>query len=149
MADVTKFAVKRINLPLLFEQLQATGLGQPGLLMAGFKNIQRQRYDPLAVRTEVGRSGDVPDFADPGELRFRFPAPLSSGEDTDLDNLLAAHDATQNSTGQQQKQDDDDAIPALVNNYQNWGTLTAAQKDNNHRQLTRLVARLLDSTQQL
>ena len=149
MADVTKFAVKRINLPLLFEQLQATGLGQPGLLMAGFKAIQQQRYDPLAARAEIGRSGNVSDFAEPGEMRFRFPAPLTSGEDTDLDNLLAAHDATQNSTGQSQKQEDDDAIAPLVSNYQNWGTLTAAQKDNNHRQLTRLVARLLDSTQQL
>ena len=72
-----------------------------------------------------------------------------SGEDADLDAVLTLHDATQNSTGQDQKQEDQDAIAPLVSNYQNWGTLTVAQKDNNHRQLTRLVARLLDSTQQL
>ena len=149
MADVTKFAVKRINLPLLFEQLQAVGLGQPGLLMAGFQAIRSQRYDPFAVRTAIGRSGDVIDFADPGELRFRFRNPLTAGEDTALDNLLAAHDATQNSTGQDQKQEDEDSIPTLVNNYNNWGTLTDVQKDANARQLTRLVARLLDSTQNL
>ncbi len=149
MADVTKFAIKRINLPLLLDELQAVGLGSPGLLMAGFQSIQRQRYDPLAVRTEIGRSGDTVDFADPGELRFQFRDPLSIAQDADLDAALLAHDATQNSTGQQQKQDDQDAVPALVSNYQNWGTLTDAQKDNNHKQLTRLVARLLDSTQTL
>ena len=149
MADVTKFAVKRINLPLLFDQLQAIGLGAPGLLMAGFQAIQRQRYDPFAVRTPIGQADGVIDFADPGELRFRFRDPLTGGEDTALDNLLAAHDATQNSEGQQQKQDDQDAVTPLVNNYNNWGTLTDVQKDANHRQLTRLVARILDSTQNL
>lgn len=149
MADVTKFAVKNINLPLLFDQLQAAGLTQQGLLMAGFEHAQNQRYRPFAVRTEIGRSGDVVDFADPGELRFRFANPLTGAEDTALDAVLAAHDATQTSSDQDNKQSDADAVDPLVANYRDWATLSAAEKDNNARQVTRLVARLLDSTQNL
>lgn len=149
MADVTKFAVKNLNLPLLFVELQAVGLAQSGLLVAGFEHTQNQRYRPFAVRTVIGRSGDIVDSADPGELRFRFPNPLSTAEDTALDGVLAAHDATQKSSDQDNKQADADAVAPLVSNYRDWATLTAAQKDNNARQLTRLVARLLDSTQDL
>ena len=147
--EVVKIANKNLNLPLLFDQLQAAGLTQQGLLVAGFEHVGNQRYRPLTVRTVIGRSGDVEDFADPGELRFRFADVLSSAEDTALDGVLAAHDATQNSSDQDNKQDDADAVAPLVANYRDWGTLTAAQKDNNARQLTRLVARLLDSTQDL
>ena len=149
MADVTKFAVKNINLPLLFDQLQAAGLTQQGLLMAGFEHVGNQRYRPLATRTVIGRSGDVEDFADPGELRFRFPDVLTTAENTALNSVLDAHDATQTSGAQDNTQSDADAVAPRVSNYRDWATLTAAQKDNNARQVTRLVARLLDSTQDL
>ena len=146
---VVKIANKNLNLPLLLDELRAAGLTQEGLLVAGFQHEGNQRYRPFTVRMVIGKSGDVEDFADPGELRFRFADPLSVAEDAALDAVLAAHDATQSSTDQQNKQSDQDAIAPLVSNYRNWATLTAAQKDNNARQVTRLVARLLDSTQDL
>ena len=149
MVVVVKIANKNLNLPLLFDELQAAGLAQQGLLVAGFEHVGNQRYRPFVVRTVIGKSGDVEDFADPGELRFRFADPLSTAEDTALDGVLTAHDATQTSGDQDNKQADADAIAPLVANYRNWATLTAAQKDNNARQVTRLVARLLDSTQDL
>lgn len=147
--QVLKIANKNLNLSLLFDQLRAAGLTQQGLLVAGFEHVGNQRYRPFAVRTVIGRSGDVEDFADPGELRFRFADPLSGAEDAALDGVLAAHDATQTSSDQDNKRADQDAIDPLVANYRDWATLSAAQKDNNARQVTRLVARLLDSTQDL
>ncbi|MCK5652550.1 MAG: hypothetical protein KAJ42_14275 [Gemmatimonadetes bacterium] len=147
--QVVKIADKNLNLSLLLDQIRAAGLTQEGLLVAGFEHVGSQRYRPFTVRTVIGKSGDVEDFADPGELRFRFPDPLTGAEDTALDGVLTAHDATQSSSDQQNKQADQDAIAPLVANYRDWATLTDAQKDNNARQVTRLVARLLDSTQDL
>ena len=152
MADVTKIAVKNLNLPLLMEELAAAGLGQPGLLLAGFVRFNAQHYQPLGSRSVIGSrtapdGSTIEDEADPGELRFRFPADLTGPQDTALVAVLAAHVAAERSTGQTNEKADQDAIAPLVNNFQNWGALSAAEKDNNHRQLTRLVARLLDSSQ--
>jgi hypothetical protein len=147
--EVVKVAEKNLNLALLSNELKAAGVRPNGLLVAGFEHVGKQRYRPFATRTEIGRSGDVADFADPGELRFRFPDVLTGAEDTALDGVLAAHDATQLSGDQENKQEDADAVVPLVSNYRGWATLSAAEKDNNARQLTRLVARLLDSTQDL
>ena len=152
MADVTKIAVKNLNLPLLMEELATAGLGQPGLLLAGFVRSNAQHYRPLGSRSVIGSrtaadGSTIEDEADPGELRFRFPVDLTGPQDTALVAVLAAHVATDRSTGQTNTKADQDAIAPLISNFQNWGTLSAAQKDANNRQVTRLVARLLDSSQ--
>ena len=149
MAEVIKIAVKNLNLPLLFEEIVAVGLTQRGLLVAGFTNTSRDQYTPLATRTEIARSGGVPDFADPGELRFQFGRALTGAEDTALVGVLTAHDATVRTSDQDNKQADEDSVDPFVANYRNWATLTATEKDDNARELTRAVARLLDSTQNL
>ena len=149
MADVTKFAVKNLNLPLLLEQIVTAGLTQRGLLLAGFLNTASDQYTPLAARTEIGRSGNVSDFADPGELRFTFGRALTPAEDTALDGVLTAHVSTVRTTDQQNKQTDRDSVDPFVANHRNWNTLTDVEKDDNAREVTRAVARLLDSSQDL
>ncbi|KKM85933.1 hypothetical protein LCGC14_1283980 [marine sediment metagenome] len=150
MHTLVKIVNKDLNLQLLLEEIDAAGLNRSGILLAGFvsRDDRTQLYTPNATRKVIGsrtvKDGVAETFADPGELVFSFDQALTPTEDTTLDAVLAAHDATKRTTLQLARTADDDAVPILVNNFQNWSTLTPLQKDNNHRQLTRLIARILD-----
>ncbi len=156
MATLVKFMNKDMNFERLREEIIAAGLPSGfGALLAGFTRINGRLYEPflttqvISTASDPGGGPDITDSADPGELRFRFDPDLTGPQETTLDGVLTAHDATNLSTGQQNNDSDIAAIAPLVSNYQNWGSLNAAQKDNNHRQLTRLVARLLGGQQDL
>ena len=156
MATLIKFMNKDMNFERLREEIIAAGLPDGfGALLAGFNQVNRRLHEPFASRQVISRSSDpgggpdITDSADPGELRFRHDPDLTGPQETTLDGVLTAHDATNLSTGQTNSDTDIAAIAPLVSNYQNWGSLTPAEKDNNHRQLTRLIARLLDGAQDL
>lgn len=147
---------KDMNFERLREEMSVAGLPTDfGALLAGFTNINNRLYEPFAstqvisTATDPAGGPDITDSAEPGELRFDYVPDLTGPQQATLDGVLAAHDATNLSTGQQNDDTDIVAIPALVSNFQNWGSLNAAAKDNNHRQLTRLVARLLDSSRDI
>jgi hypothetical protein len=148
MVVVIKFADKNINPDRLHDELIAASIEPEGMLWAGFDRINNRLMEPFAETRVIATATGQPDTtADPGELHFRYPVALTAPQDAALDQLLLDHDHLQLSTAQQNKDLDEQAIPALISNFQNWGSLTPAQKDNNHRQLTRLVGRLLDSSQ--
>ena len=145
-----KFAIKNINLELLREELVAVSVPVQGLLMAGFHRLNARVYEPNAATQVIARASGRPDVtAEPGELKFKNDPALTLDEEVALDAVLSAHDATNLSAGQRNDDTDSAAIPALVNAFRNWDTRTPAQKDNILRQLTRLVARLLDSSQNM
>lgn len=156
MATLVKFMNKDLNFERLREEMSVAILPVSfGSLIAGFTQVNKRLYEPflstqvISSSTDPGGGLDITDSADPGELRFNFDPDLTAAQETTLDGVLTAHDATNLSTNQQNKDTDIAAIAPLVSNYQNWGSLTPAQKDNNQRQLTRLVARILDSAQDL
>lgn len=153
MAELVKFVVKDLNMSLLREELEAIGISEFGLLMAGFNSRPEERYEPFASRQVIARrdtpTGVVEESADPGELRFRFDPVLSAAEETALDSVLVVHDATGFSSAQINRKADRDAVAPLVANFKNWGALNSPAKDNNHKQLTRLVARLLDRSEDI
>ncbi len=156
MTTLIKTMNKDMNFERFHEEMSVAGLPTDfGALLAGFNRISQRLYEPFLSTQIISRSTDpaggpdITDSADPGELRFNFDPDLTAPQETTLDGVLTAHDATNLSTNQQNRDSDIAAIAPLVNNYQNWGTLSNPEKDNNHRQLTRLVARLLDSAQDL
>ncbi len=138
MTDYVKIVNKNFNQELLQEELIIASLAGGGGYWAGFDKISQRIYAPSTVHGHTL-----------GELRFTFDPGLTVAQEETLDAILAAHDSTQLTAAQTNKDSDLSAIAPLKSNYQNWGTLDSAQKDNNHRQLTRLVARLLDSSQDL
>ena len=140
---IVKIMNKDLNLSLLNEQLRAVGLGEHGLLLAGFKRVRKQEYEPFAGRSVIATSTTGPDDkADPGELRFKYDPALTSVEEATLDAILAEHVATDRSREQTNAQKDIDDAQVLADNYRSWDTLTSVQKDASNKVLTRLVARL-------
>lgn len=150
MATVIKVANKNINLDRLAEELEAAGIPMEGLLLAGFHRVGLNTYEPNAARQVIARrsspDGNIEDEADPGELRFRFPADLSADQVTTLDPVLAAHDPAVLSVGQRNIKADEDAVPLLATAYQDWDSLTPPQKDDALRLVVRSVARALDGS---
>ena len=143
---IIKFVIKDINPDRLRDELTTAGILPEGLLFAGFHRITNRLMEPFTETEVIATATGKPDVtADPGEFHFRYP----SDPGAILDTVLVAHDATLLSKSQQNSDNDATAIPILVNRYQNWNTLTKEQKDNTLRQITRLVARLLDSAQDL
>ena len=149
MAPLVVFADKNINPGRLHDELEQSTIGLPnGIKWAGFTSPNARVYEPFTETRVIATSTGQPDVtADPGELHFRYDPELTGVQEDVLEQLLLDHDHTQLSRQQQNEDSDAAAIAPLINNYQNWGSLNAAAKDNNHRQLTRLVARLLDKSQ--
>ena len=146
MADIVKFYAKDFNPDRLHDELIVAGIEPTGMRWSGFDHINTRLMEPFTETRVISTSTGQPDVtADPGELLFRYPSDPGSS----LDTVLTAHLATNLSKDQQNEDSDISAIAPLVNNFQNWGSLSNAQKDNNQRQLTRLVARLLDSKQDI
>ena len=138
MAALIKIVVKDFNQELLGEEMGAASLLGGGLLWAGFEKINRRVYSPSAVHGNT-----------PGELRFNYDPELTEAQQTTLDGILAAHDATQLSAGQTNKDQDEVDRQNFVTTFQDWNSLTNAQQLNRTRQLFRGVARLVDSSTDL
>jgi hypothetical protein len=149
MVDVQKFALKNLNFELLTQELNASIVREFSVRISGFNSLNNFIYAPFAQAQVIARRsvGDttVEETAEPGQLDFRFEDALTSAEDLALDLVLETHDAMQFSTGQTNNKADRDAIPRMVQTYQDWTTLDAAQKDNRTRELFRLMARMIDS----
>ena len=152
MSTYTRTLVKDFNGELLHEQVLGI-VPEARILWAGF-NIRDRRfslYGPNAG-TKVIASHSQPDgttvdtTAEPGEMKWTFPHDLTPDQEVSFDAILTAHDATGRSAGQQQEQRERDAGLAFKNNFDNWDSLTSTQKDNNAKQLTRFMARVLDGT---
>ena len=155
MATLVKIMNKDLNLPLFREEMVAAGVPVEGATIAGFDYVGVGQYEPftetrvISTHSDPAGGPDIEETAEPGELRFRFATVPTAPQEAIIDGVIAAHDATGQSTDQVQKQSDTAAIPILVDRWQNWDTLTNPQKDEVLKHLTRLVARLLDGTQQL
>lgn len=152
MSTYYRTLVKDFNGELLHEQVLGI-LPEARILWAGFRlnDHQFSLYGPNAG-TKVISSQSQPDgstveiTAEPGEMKWRFPHDLTPDQEASFDSILNAHDSTQKSIGQQRKQNEIDAAVAFKRNFDNWGSLSSAQRDNNLRQLTRFMARLLDDS---
>ena len=146
MLTIVKFVVKDLNPERLREELETAGILPEGALFAGFDRISDRLMEPFSETRVIGRTTGQPDrTADPGEIHLHYVGDPGSA----LDVVFSAHNATVLSTAQTNHDADAAAIPILVNRYQNWGALSDSQKDNVLKQLTRLVARLLDTAQDL
>ena len=132
--DLIKIVVKDFNQDLLSQQMGTAGLLGGSLLWAGFDRINRRIYAPSALHGNT-----------PGELVFRYDPHLTEAQQDALDVILAAHDATQLSSNQQNKAQDEIDRQRFVQTFQDWDTLTATQQLNRTQELFRVVARLVDS----
>ena len=54
MAVLIKFAVKDLNLPLLFQELEVAGFSGGGLLVAGFTRLSDSHYTPFTATVVPG-----------------------------------------------------------------------------------------------
>ena len=148
MVVVVKFSDRNMNPGRLRDELEFAGILPTGVKWAGFDSRSNRLAEPFTETRVIATSTGAPDTtADPGELHLRYVDPLTALEDDALDQILLDHDHLQLSRAQQNDDADTNAVPALINAYQNWGSLNAAAKDNVLRQLTRLVARLQDGSQ--
>jgi len=144
MATFVKFANIDINPDRLHDELLLAGIEPEGILFAGFHSISKQLMEPFTETEVIATHTGLPDTtADPGELHFRYP----SDPGTPLDTLLSAHDATLLSRAQTNNKSDTDAVPILIDKYQNWGTLSDSEKFDVLRAIVRLVARHEDASQ--
>lgn len=147
MATIIKIANKRINLDRLTEELATAGIPLQSLLLAGFNQFNVRVSQPNASTKVIATgTGKPDDTAEPGELRFTYDPPLTVAQETTLDGVLAAHDHTVNSTSQNNADQDTADAAQLASDFQNWDTLLPPEKDESQERLTRLVARLFDSS---
>ena len=134
---VIKIAAKTFNGSLLLQELTGA-LPLNSLSWAGFQRQSNRRYEPFAeVSRVVGRSsvaGD--DVALRGELRLSMSRSLTATEDTTLDSLLTAHNATQLNAEQTRQDQDETDLDSLIvteigayrNNIRNWDSMTNVAK---------------------
>jgi hypothetical protein len=150
METLVKFMTQDLNPERLKEEMAAAGVPAQGATLAGFTRINARLYQPFASTQVIATHTGQPDTtAEPGEIKLKFDTAPTAPQETTLDGLLVAHDATNLSSAQQNKDTDLAAIPALVNAWNNWDTFTPSQKDNANRQAQRLIARLLDGSQDI
>ncbi len=141
----TKVADKNLNFPLLTEELVASIVPAYGLLLAGFSSADGVLYVPNATRQVISTrdtpGGKVVDAADPGELRFETRNALTAAQDTALDGVLTAHNATTRTAEQTRQAQDATDAAQLVTDYGAWDGMTAEQRDATTKIMLRLVAR--------
>lgn len=152
MSTYLRTHLKDFNGELLHEQVLGI-LPEARILWAGFNlnDNELSLYVPNSG-TKVIASQSQPDgsvvetTAEPGEMKWRFPNDLTPDQEVSFDAILDNHDATQKSRGQRRTRENKTAALMFKNNANNWDLLTSAQKENNARQLTRFMARVLDGT---
>jgi len=146
MAAETRIVLKRFNQRLLVEEMTASVLPVVSGQLAGFDDVNRFEYAPATAPKLITRRRNqdgsyTEDFAEPGELRFEFSAPLSVAENIALDDLLLAHDATQRTLDQQRQGQDETDLNTLVTNFPNWDSFNNTQRNNFLKVLARVVLR--------
>jgi hypothetical protein len=136
---------KDLNFGLLMQEMAAAGVPIQGVLIAGFNHVGSGHYVPFVSTQVIATATGQPDVtAEPGELQFRNDPALTGPQETALDGVLTAHDETQQSDIEVNRSADIVAKDLLIDRYQNWGTLSNAQKDTVLENLCRVVARLID-----
>lgn len=135
---VIKTVNKDINRELLFDQQRAIGLTEHGPLWAGFTELTREIMTPSNIHGYPA-----------GQLHYRERPPMGPALDAALDGVLAAHDPTQRSVGQVNRAKDEVARQLFIETFNNWDTLTNAQRMNRFKHLFRVSARLIDRTTDL
>lgn len=148
MATVIKIANKNINLDRLREELEAAGIPFVGAWMGGFHPVGLNVYEPNASTQVVATATGRPDVtADPGEIRLKFSVDqLTPAQEVTVDSVLSAHDHTLLSVGQAHLKADEDSVPAFIDAYNNWASLTPPEKDSVLREMVRAVARRIDDS---
>ncbi len=133
MAELSKIKLKDFNGDLLHQELVAAGLSENHLTWTGFESIRGSQYTP----------SDVHGFK-PGELVFHYDPELTSAQESALDTILDAHDATLLSKGQINKDVDMAAIPDFVAASRNFSTFSRTEQNALLERLFRQVVRLTD-----
>jgi len=135
--EYTKNANKRINPSLLDQQLRAASFGDDyvGIDWIGFKDVQTVTFRMMDPSTEYGHTA--------GDLIYKSSRSLSSGEQTELDNVLTNHDYTQFSDEQLSMIKDKTELTAVTTGYESWDTLNDNEKDTVIKQALRLMLRAL------
>jgi len=146
MATEKKTALKNFNRDLLTEELSASPLPFLKAHPYGFDRINRyegapRTEDRIVSRVRQPDGSYVEDRAAPGEIRFEFSSALRAAQDTQLDNLIAAHDSTQRTAEQNREGRDEADMDWLIANYPNVDTLNNAQLCRFVKRLARVVIR--------
>ncbi len=148
MALETRIFLKNFNGDLLKEQLAGSVLPFAGVV--NFYGFERISLFVGAPRTEIYRisyreiDGVVTeDFAAPGELRMEFSFVLTAAEDTGLDTLLTAHDATQRTAEQTRRLQDETDLDTLILQHPNVDGMNNVQLRNYVQLLARVTLREL------
>ncbi len=145
---ITKFMTKDLNLECLQQELVSAGLpAEVGMLIAGFHYINKRLYEPFTEPEVIASATGQPDTMGlPGELQFRYDPALTPSQESDLNRVLAAHNADALSSGQSNQDQDATDCAIIADNYTNWSSLNNPAKDENARLVSRLVARNQDRT---
>ncbi len=146
MVKTIKIVNKNLNISKLWEELEAAGFSDFGLLMAGFHQLSDGIYEPNAGQKVIATStGQPDDIAEAGELRFKTAIALSGAEETTLEGVYTAHDFSIK-TDEQTRQDTDIAeLDQLLIDYGNYDGMNAGQKDVVIKRMMRLLLRELKS----
>lgn len=125
---IQKISIKDFNVSLLHEQL--AGLPVLNLSWAGFNRLDDLRRTPFPEESRIVgySSGSGNDVALRGEIRFNISQALTPAEDTNLNGILAAHNATQLTLEQQRQVQDGNDLDQIRTGFQNWDALTNTQK---------------------
>ena len=147
MAVYRKVLSGNINPRKLLEDLKDASPLFEGASIRGFTRSNNR----LSIRntdvTEVGRkrdgNGEVIDYADPGEIDLQFSQDLTTGQETGLDNLLAAHDPNTLTLDQIRKDKDASVLDqiGLALKKSNWDGFTSTQKTEIIRRSLQLLFR--------
>jgi len=149
MEILTLVAPGDVNLSLLKEEIAAAGLPQMGLGIRGMTSVRNEIFADLFVRFPstqviVTKTGEPDVTAEPGEINFKTQVALTTAEEITLAAVLTAHDATQRTVEQVRAKEHRESSVTLKNIYQQWDTLTPAQKDSGTKEAIRRLARVID-----
>ena len=110
--------------------------------LAGFVPIKGNDHEmePAArrIKRELKDGEYLVDNAEAGEIRFEFATALTGPEASALDALLATHNSTQRTAGQQRTKQDATDLITLENQYPN----IAGMNNSQLRQYISLLARV-------
>jgi hypothetical protein len=149
MEVLTLIAPGDVNQSLLREEIATAGLPLMGFGMRGFTTVKIEPFVDLfarfaAPKVIVTKTGEPDVVADPGEFNFKTQVALTPTEEMTLAAVLTAHDSTQRTVEQQRAVQHRNSAATLKNIYQQWDSLTPAQKDSGTREAIRRLARVID-----
>ena len=114
--------------------------------LSGFDRSSRYILVPvnepkLITRRRNPDGSYTENWAEPGELRFKFSTELTPVEDVLLDDILAMHNSAQRTQQQQREEQDETDLDLLEANYPNWDSFTPAQRNSFLKVLSRVAIR--------